>query len=80
MNVYQEILNKLAAGEAVALETGIRGESGSIEEDFSRRLTDVTPKKDLKGRMVAAVTSSSPPIPSRAPCARWRRRRATRAS
>ena len=57
MNVYQDILKKLEAGEAVALETVIRGESGSIAEGFSRRLTAVAPKEDLKGRMVAAVTA-----------------------
>ena len=57
MNVYQEILKKLEAGEAVALETAIRGESGTIAEGFSRRLTAVAPKEDLKGRMVAAVTA-----------------------
>ena len=57
MSVYQGILKKLEAGEAVALETAIRGESGTIAEDFSRRLTAVTPKEDLKGRMVAAVTA-----------------------
>ena len=57
MNVYQDILKKLEAGEAVALETVIRGESGSIAEGFSRRLTAVTAKEDLKGRMVAAVTA-----------------------
>ena len=53
MHVYQDILNKLAAGEAVALETVICGESGTIAQDFSRRLTAVTPKADLKGRLVA---------------------------
>ena len=57
MNVYQDILNKLAAGEAVAMETVIRGESGSIAEGVSRRLTAVSPREDLKGRMVAAVTA-----------------------
>ena len=49
VNIYQDILKKLEAGEAVALETGIRGESGSIAENFSRRLTAVVPREDLKG-------------------------------
>ena len=57
MNVYQDILKKLEAGEAVALETAIRGESGTIAEGFSRRLTAVSPTEDLKGRMVASVTA-----------------------
>ncbi len=57
MNVYQDILKKLEAGEAVALETVIRGESGTMAEGFSRRLTAVAPREDLKGRMVAAVTA-----------------------
>ena len=57
MNVYQDILKKLEAGEAVALETVVRGESGTIADGFSRRLTPVAPREDLKGRMVAAVTA-----------------------
>ena len=57
VNVYQEIVKKLETGEAVALETVIRGESGMIAEGFSRRLTAVAPREDLKGRMVAAVTA-----------------------
>ena len=56
MNIYQEILAKLEAGEAVALETKFQGESGSTTEDMTRVLVPVVPEADLKGRLCAKVT------------------------
>ena len=56
MNIYQEILAKLEAGEAVALETKFQGESGSTTEDMTRALVPVVPEADLKGRLCAKVT------------------------
>ena len=56
MNVYQEILSKLEAGEAVALETKFQGESGVMAENMTCALVPVVPEADLKGRLCAKVT------------------------
>ena len=56
MNVYQEILAKLEAGEAVALETKFRGESGLMAEDMTCAPVPVVPEADAKGRLCAKVT------------------------
>ena len=56
MNVYQEILSKLEAGEAVALETRFHGESGVMAEDMTCALVPVVPEADAKGRLCAQVT------------------------
>ena len=56
MNIYQEILSKLEAGEAVALETRFRGESSVIAQDMTCKLVPVVPETDAKGRLCAKVT------------------------
>ena len=56
-NYYQAILQKLAENTPVALETVISGEEGEIESGLSRRLTDVVPVADARGRRFARVTS-----------------------
>ena len=59
MNLYEEILRKLEAGEPVSLETEFQGQSGSVRDDMKRRLAAVQPKEDMKGRLCAAVTAES---------------------
>ncbi|MBR5093946.1 MAG: hypothetical protein IK095_02520, partial [Oscillospiraceae bacterium] len=56
-NIYQDILAHLAEDCPVCLETEIRGEKGLIAEGISRRLTEVTPVVDVKGRSFARVTA-----------------------
>ena len=56
MNVYQEILSKLEAGETVALETRFTGEAGVMAQDMTRALVPVAPEADAKGRLCAKVT------------------------
>ena len=56
MNVYQEIISRLDAGEACSLETRFTGRSGPIDGGMERRLTAVMPTVDPKGRTVACVT------------------------
>ena len=55
MNVYQEIVQKLDAGEAVTLETRFHGKEGELASQLSRRLTEVRPEPDPKGRLTAGV-------------------------
>ena len=56
MNEYQEIIRRLEAGEACSLETRFKDRSGLIAESMTRRLTEVVPTTDPKGRTVACVT------------------------
>ena len=56
MIIYREILSKLEAGEAVALETKFQGESGVMAEDMTCALVPVVPEADAKGRLCAKVT------------------------
>ena len=56
-NIYTEILDRLAESRAVSLETVIRSEEGEIKGGLIRRLTEVTPVTDLKGRSFARVTA-----------------------
>ena len=57
MNVYEEILNRLAAGEAVSLETRLEGKAGEICSQMSRSLGEIVPGLDAKGRRCAHVTA-----------------------
>ena len=57
MNIYRDIVNHLAEGEACSLETRFKGSAGLIAEDMTRRLTAVAPVLDPKGRTVACVTA-----------------------
>ena len=56
MDIYQDILTKLEAGEAVALETRFDGESGAMAQDMTCRLVPVVPEADAKGRLCVKVT------------------------
>lgn len=56
-NYYQAILQKLAENTPVALETVISGEEGESRSGLSRRLTEVVPVADARGRRFARVTS-----------------------
>ena len=56
MNSYQKIMETLAAGRACTLETGLCGEEGEIKTGLSRRLAELKPERDLKGRLCARVT------------------------
>ena len=56
-NYYQAILQKLAENTPVALETIISGEEGERKTGLSRRLTDVVPVADARGRRFARVTA-----------------------
>ncbi len=56
-NIYQDILNHLEEHQTVSLETVIRGESGTVREGLRRRLTEVTPVTDPRGRRFARVTA-----------------------
>ena len=55
-NIYEDILQHLASDRAVSLETVIGGESGEVRE-LRRRLTEVVPVEDAKGRRFARVTA-----------------------
>ena len=55
--IYQEILQNLSANHPVTLETVLSGDSGEIATGLSRRLTDVTPVADNRGRRFARVTA-----------------------
>ena len=55
-NIYRDILNALSENRAVSLETVLPGESGELAS-VSRRLTDVTPVTDVRGRSFARVTA-----------------------
>ena len=57
MNIYQEVLERLAAGEACSVETRFSGREGLIAEQMERRLTAVVPVTDPKGRLCARVTA-----------------------
>ncbi len=57
MNIYQEILRQLEAGEALALETLVEGKEGLMAEGMRRRFAAVTPVTDPKGRRCARVTA-----------------------
>ena len=56
-NFYQAILQELAENRPVALETVLQGEKGEISSGLSRRLTEVTPVADTRGRRFARVTA-----------------------
>ena len=56
MNVYEEIVKRLASCEACSLETRFVGREGLISEGLEKRLTPVRPVTDPKGRLVACVT------------------------
>ena len=58
MNEYQSILDSLEQGKAVALETRVLGKAGNKAADMSRRLTEVVPVLDPKGRLCARVTAT----------------------
>ncbi len=55
-NIYREILKQLAEKRSVSLETVLRGEAGTLADSLTRRLTEVTPVEDAKGRRFARVT------------------------
>ena len=57
MNVYGEILKRLAAGEAVSLETRLEGKAGELRSQMSRSLGEIVPVLDAKGRRCAQVTA-----------------------
>ena len=54
-NIYQDILEHLQSGQPVSLETVLPGERGELA-GVTRRLTEVEPVTDLKGRCFARVT------------------------
>ncbi len=56
LNSYQKIMETLAAGRACTLETGLGGEEGEIKSGLSRRLAELKPERDPKGRLCARVT------------------------
>ena len=56
-NIYEDILNHLADGQAVSLETVLQGEAGEIGADLRKRLTEVVPVVDPRGRSFARVTT-----------------------
>lgn len=55
--IYEEIRKTLEDNRPVALETVITGEEGEIETGLSRRLTEVRPVEDARGRRFARVTA-----------------------
>ena len=57
MNVYKEVLDRLAAGEACSLETRFTGREGLIAGGLEKRLAPVRPTTDAKGRLCARVTA-----------------------
>ena len=56
-NIYEDILAHLASDCAVSLETVLDGESGEIGSGLHRRLTEIVPVTDPKGRRVASVAT-----------------------
>lgn len=56
-NIYAEILQCLEENRPVALETVLHGESGTLSDALTRRLVEVTPVADAKGRRYARVTA-----------------------
>ncbi|MDO4974337.1 MAG: XdhC family protein [Eubacteriales bacterium] len=56
-NIYEDILNHLSADCAVSVETVLDGESGELLGGLRRRLTELVPVTDPKGRRVASVTT-----------------------
>ncbi len=55
--LYTNILQTLTENRPVCLETVIRGESGEIRDGLRRRLTEVRPVEDARGRRFARVTA-----------------------
>ena len=74
-NYYQAILQKLAENTPVALETIISGEEGERKTGLSRRLTDVVPVADARGRRFARVMTEEAEgkLTVREPDRSWRR-------
>ena len=56
-NTYRQILDRLDDNRAVSLETVIDGEKGLVGQGLHRRLTEVAPVTDAKGRSFARVTA-----------------------
>ena len=56
MNIYEQVLARLAAGEAAAVRTTIRGTEGRIAEGLIKEVAPVRPAVDETGRRAASVT------------------------
>ena len=48
-NIYAQVLDKIANGESVSINTMIRGDEGEIATDMERHLSEVTEYVDAKG-------------------------------
>ncbi len=55
--IYKEILHQLAVNHPVSLETSIAGDCGEISSGLSRKLCEVVPVEDSRGRRFARVTA-----------------------
>ena len=59
-NIYAEMLERIAEGESVSLNTNIAGSEGTISEGLTRSLGEVQGTVDAKGNnMVAPVAVKS---------------------
>ena len=56
MKLYEQIIEALDAGRACCVETRLAAEEGDMETGLRRRLTELVPTRDAKGRLTASVT------------------------
>lgn len=56
-NIYQEALQSLEKNRPVSIETVFSGEAGEIASGLARRLTEMVPVEDARGRRFARVTT-----------------------
>lgn len=57
-NIYAEVLKELKENRAVTAETRLAAAEGRLAENVTRRLTDVVPVEDAKGRRFARVSTA----------------------
>lgn len=57
-NIYAEVLKELKENRAVTAETYLAAAEGRLAENVTRRLTDVEPVEDAKGRRFARVSTA----------------------
>ena len=56
MKLYQELIEALDAGRACCVETRLAAAEGDMGTGLRRRLTELVPAHDAKGRLTASVT------------------------
>ena len=64
-NIYQEALQSLEQNRPVSIETLLSGQAGELASGLSRRLTELVPVEDARGRRFARVTAEEAEGPGR---------------